>query len=100
MNTTNGIKLPQLHDSVLDDTTLEALLVDLETLTEILEIRVRSTARALSTAASPTVEDLRTALRNKEIDGARIRYRHDGQVWSDTLVVGPDGVRLVRMGEP
>lgn len=99
MGEANAPTLPELRESVLDRATLDALFADIGELTELLDVRVRSRARALSTDTRPNLASIHQMLTNGEIDGARLRYRHDGSVWSDTLVATGSGFRLIRMCE-
>lgn len=89
--------LPELREAVLDPEVLDHLFADLEACTRVLEVRVKG---APDRYADRTTVDLRTArelLRAGAVRGAQVTYAYEGVEWTDTLLVGPGGVRLVRI---
>lgn len=91
------MKLPDVHQAVLDDETLHAYFRDLEHAATILEVRVKAT-NALR--ANEGVHDLlraRVLFEGKDIAGMQVRYLFDEKEWLDTLSWGPAGARLVRI---
>ena len=92
--------MPELTQGVLDEPTLQALLDDLTGLTEILEVLTKG---GEFTRAQRVDEDLRqavAALTAGRVRGVQVRYLWEGQQWLDTLLQGPEGVRLVRVNPP
>ena len=45
-----------------------------------------------------TLADARRLLEARAVRGLQLRYRYDNADWWDTLMVLPDGFRLVRLG--
>ena len=94
----DGSELPELHQGVLDSATLDQLVVDIETCTEVLEVIPKFGAD--SYVGEDEVIDLRKAismLGEGQLRGVQIRYKYDGSQWWDTLMGTPQGVRLVRI---
>lgn len=90
-------ELPELLDQIIDEPTLQALVADIEGLTQVSEVLVKGAAQARASggplSAGQAVEMLRAGL----IRGVQIRYRHEGVEWMDTLMQTPQGTRVVRM---
>lgn len=94
-----SLDLPELQDAMLDDTSLGLLLSDLSEHAEVLEIRTKGGA----TATAEQVSDLTSAaslLKAGAVRAIQLTYVFDGEVWTDTLMRTPAGVRLVRMAAP
>ncbi len=94
----DGSELPALHQGVLDAATLDQLVIDIETCTEVLEVIPKFGAE--SYVGEDEVIDLRKAismLGEGQLRGVQIRYKYDGSQWWDTLMGTPKGVRLVRI---
>jgi hypothetical protein len=94
----DGSELPELHQGVLDSATLDQLVLDIETCTELLEVIPKFGPE--SYVGEETVIDLKTAvsmLVAGELRGAQVRYKHEGVQWWDTLMATPQGVRIVRI---
>ena len=89
---------PQVLQGVLDDATLDRYFADLGVAAEILGIGVKSAARTMAgSGPGPTLAEARTLLRERTVLGVQIRYRLQGEEWCDTLIVQPEGTRLVRL---
>ncbi|PQJ29299.1 hypothetical protein BSZ32_12900 [Rubritalea profundi] len=94
----DGTELPELAQGVLDSETLDQLVVDIETCTELLEVIPKFGAD--SYVKEGEVIDLRTAismLTRGDLRGVQVRYKHEGSQWWDTLMATHQGVRLVRI---
>jgi hypothetical protein len=90
--------LPDLNEAELDWPGVEALLRDIEVLTEVAEILVKTGPRQMVADAPPlTVARAREILRQGRARAVQIRYRHEGADWWDTLAVTPAGWKLVRI---
>ena len=97
-NLSDGSDLPELHQGVLDPETIDQLVVDIETCTELLEVIPKFGAD--SYVGEGEVIDLRTAismLQAGELRGVQVRYVHEGAQWWDTLMGTPQGIRTVRI---
>lgn len=91
-----------LYEQELDPAGLAALLTDLELVAEIQAVRVRR-APGRHAEAGALDGDLRAsaaALAAGRLDGLQVVYRHQGQLWCDTLMRGARGVRVVRVRLP
>lgn len=93
-------ELPALHEAILDDPWLTRLEADLAALTIVDEVLPRTRARSLVPERGVTLAEGFARLRAGELSGLQIRYRHDGRLWCDTLLVRPEGTKLVRMEQP
>lgn len=94
----DGSELPELHQGVLDPETLDRLVLDIETCTELLEVIPKFGSD--SYVGEGEVIDLKTAmsmLQAGELRGVQVRYKHDGAQWWDTLMGTPQGIRIVRI---
>ena len=91
--------LPDLHQAELDEATVRQLFADVRDHTELMEVIPKSAASAYvpEIAAITLAEGLELLL----VGGVRalqLRYRHDGNVWWDTLMTTPQGsFRIVRI---
>lgn len=88
--------LPDVHQGVLDEDALGALLSDLREHAEVLDVRVKGGPTERSDATELGVDDVATLLRGGA-RGVQIRYRFQGDEWRDTLLPAEAGVRIVRM---
>lgn len=87
-----------VREAMLDDAALRALLRDIRALTEVDDVIVkRGPGRVGDDAGAHTVDDAERLLRERAVRAVQIRYRHDGARWWDTLMLVPEGVRLVRV---
>ena len=94
----DGSPLPETCQQVLDDATLQQLVVDIETCTELLEVIPKYGADTyVGDNDQVGLRDAISMLQSGQLRGAQIRYNHDGSQWWDTLMVTPAGVRLVRI---
>lgn len=92
-----ALPLPELHEGTLDEAALEALLEDILRETHVLSVLVKGAAMTLAEGGCVTLADAITMLREGRVRAVQVRYEHRGQTWSDTLLRGPEGVRIVRM---
>ena len=94
----DGSPLPETCQQVLDDATLQQLVVDIETCTELLEVIPKYGADTyVGDEAQIGLRDAISMLKSGQLRGAQIRYNHDGSQWWDTLMATPAGIRLVRI---
>jgi len=93
-------KLPELNEGLLDTATLDQLFADLAACATHIEVRLKGAAARRAHAGTTTLSDARSALLAGAVRGAQVRYLWDGQAWIDTLIRGPEGVRICRMAVP
>jgi hypothetical protein len=93
-----ALKLPDLNQATLDLPGVEALLRDIAACTQVTEIIPRAAAQGYVTdGVALTLADACRLLEERAVRGLQIRYRYDGADWWDTLMVLPEGWRLVRI---
>lgn len=93
----NRDALPDLHEAVLDDATLDELFADVANCTQISEVIAKHGTRQHTPDRSYTLDDARRMLLDGSVLGVQLRYTYEGDQWWDTLMRIPAGVRLVRI---
>ncbi len=94
---TQNITLPPMQDAVLDEETLQQLFVDLSEVADTLEVRMKFANERPASEGSSSLAAAIAALSSRSVAGVQVHYRHDGVEWTDTLMPGPEGIRLVRI---
>lgn len=93
--------LPDLQQSILDREALEQLVVDIKSLTEVIEVipkgKVDGYVAEPGTTGGLDLDLARDLLLAGQIHGLQIRYIHDGAQWWDTLLRVPEGIKIVRI---
>lgn len=92
--------LPSVHTALLDPETLAALFTDLSLAAHVLDVRIKSHVTGYASPEAWTLSAARAALEAGQVSGLQVRYVIGADVWRDTLMSTPDGVRLVRIKEP
>lgn len=88
----NRTQLPEVFEADLDDESFKALAAELSEVALVALLRESPRPVPLQRA----LDDLREG----RTRGVRVRYRHQGDAWMDTLMPGESGVcRLVRIRE-
>jgi hypothetical protein len=95
--TAEDLRLPELTQACLDADTLDALFADLAACTQVLEVVAKPARTQMIPNQRLTLDDARELITRRTVRGVQIRYRYDGAEWWDTLMAGPDGVRVVRI---
>jgi hypothetical protein len=95
-----GAPLPPVQVAILDDATLDALFGDLERGAALLGVQVKARPGAYAADEAPSLRRARELLLSGAALGVQIRYRLGAEVWCDTLMRTPAGVRLVRVELP
>jgi hypothetical protein len=94
------LELAPIHEALLDAAWLTRLEEDLATVASIEQVLPRPRDRSLVPPASIGIREAFAALRAGAYVGLQVRYSHAGEAWCDTLLVRPEGVKLVRMRQP
>lgn len=89
--------LPELVDTLLDADTVDQLLRDIASCTQLLEIVPKHHARGHVGDRTISLDAARDLLRRRAVRAVQLRYRYDDAEWWDTLVVTDTGTRLVRI---
>ena len=90
--------LPDLNQAMLDWAGVEALLRDIESCAQVTEIIPKAAAEGyVNDQQQLTLADARRLLEARAVRGLQLRYRYDNADWWDTLMVLPDGFRLLRI---
>ena len=89
------ITLPPLYDALLDDATVERLLDDVASCTELVEVIPKHADQRYASNNTITLDTARRLLRQRSLLGLQLRYRYENADWWDTLMVTPQGTRLV-----
>lgn len=99
---THPIPLPPVYEAVLDGEGLDRLFADLARDVVSVEVTVRARARDLVPEGQAPVglPEARTLLASEAPPALQLRYRFGDEVWLDTLLPVPAGVRLVRIALP
>lgn len=90
-------ELAELTRSALDAETLQALLEDLTSLTDILEVTTKGAELQRADKTTLTLWQAVEALQAGELRGVQVRYHWRGEEWLDTLLRVPGGTRIVRI---
>jgi hypothetical protein len=89
--------LPNVHQAVLDDGTLEALLSDVAAFGKDIEAIPKTQARQEVKHASIPLDQAAVALRDRSITALQLRYSYEASRWCDTIVATNEGWRLTRI---
>lgn len=89
--------LPDLHQAILEAAQVEAYFADLAEHAALQEITAKSGPRTHAAEAPLTLDQAHRALLQGDVRGVQIRYDFQGDTWWDTLMAGPQGIRLVRL---
>ena len=88
---------PTLHEAELDDATLDALVGDITRETRLIAVMVKGAPTELAAGGDVSLGDAVAMLRAGRVRAVQARYQYRGQTWTDTLLRGPAGVRIVRV---
>jgi hypothetical protein len=90
-------ELPDLHESILDEATLDQLFTDIEALTRVVEVIPKTVSQGYVQEGSISLDEGRQMLRDGDCRALQVRYLYDGALWWDTLMAQPNGTRVVRI---
>jgi hypothetical protein len=91
--------LPELHEALLDDGLLDALVADIDAHCDLESLRARA-APSARTDPPTNLAEARDRLRRGEIAALQLRYRHGEDRWLDTITPASGGYRLIRLRDP
>lgn len=89
--------LPKLHRELLDEAGVDALFAAVAREGEAVRILLKGDVSAYANDDVVTLSAARELLRARTVHAVQLRYRRGTTAWLDTLLCGPDGVRLVRI---
>lgn len=89
--------LQDLQDAMLTPEMLQAYFLDLEWFAAIAEVLPKYKVNTFVSDEPITLQTGRALLQGGQLHGLQIRYRFEGSTWWDTLLVGPRGIRMVRI---
>jgi len=90
------VPLMPLQTSIIDEATVDQLFFDIEHAGELLAVQVKSRPGAHGVAGPTSLEQARQLLVSGAVLAVQLHYRAQSQVWCDTLLRTPDGMRIVR----
>lgn len=88
--------LPELHQSILDASMLDALFSDLEACANIIAV-IPKFAMGYISQEVLTLEEGQSLFREGKLRGLQVRYQYQGDEWWDTLIAIPNGARITRI---
>ena len=91
-----GADFPPLREGLIDGAGLAALFADLTCCTEVLEALEKGAPTARAASGTRGLGALLTGLLEGTVRAAQVRYRFQGQLWSDTILRTPAAFRVVR----
>jgi hypothetical protein len=91
-----GPPVPLMVEGLIDEATLRQLFADLTAHAKILGVREKNAPTAYAGEQSLTVASAVDRLIRREARAVQVRYAHDGFEWTDTILVVPQGFRVIR----
>lgn len=91
------LALPELHEAILDEPTLDQLFRDIEQFAQISEIVPKFQTGTYVGENSISLPEARELIARMEVRALQIRYTFQESDWWDTLMLTPQGVRLIRI---
>ena len=92
---------PEVFQADWTEEQVEALFADLQQAATIRRILVRSRSPGSRPAGSvATLEQAHEVWDDDLTEAIQIEYEYQGKVWCDTLLPGPDAIRIVRCALP
>jgi hypothetical protein len=94
---TEPIEFPDLHESMLDESKLDALFNDIAMEAQVLSVLLKGGAEVLAEGGDVALSDALARLKGGRVRAVQVRYVHRGQAWTDTLMRTASGYRVVRI---
>jgi hypothetical protein len=92
------MKLPDVHQAILDQETLSAYFLDLDQAAQVLEVRAKGHEALRANESTLDLLRGRVLFEGKDVASLQIRYNFEGIEWWDTLSWIAGEIRLVRIG--
>jgi hypothetical protein len=87
-----------MNDAILGPDEVRQLFDDLDHHAQVLDVRLKGGSRSLAGEGGCTLGEARGAIAGRTARAAQVRYRYQGDLWVDTIMVlNQGGVRLVRV---
>ncbi|HVK17533.1 MAG TPA: hypothetical protein VM533_11345 [Fimbriiglobus sp.] len=96
----DGPPVPPLWQATFDADHLAQLFADLASAAEVLSVQGKADPRRYAAADPLTLDAAHRRLLDGDLVGVQVRYRYDGQEWTDTILRAAGGYRLVRCQVP
>lgn len=91
------VPLPELSEGWLDPESLGQLVLDIEGLTQVLEVIVKGAPERFASDQRVALRQAFAMISTRTIQGMQVRYRWEGETYMDTLLWTPQGLKVVRM---
>lgn len=92
------VPLPELHGGMMNREELQTMFADYRGCVEITEIIPKFAAQEhVPEVSSWTLDHAEEWLLGRKVRAVQVRYRYDGGEWWDTIMILPEGYRLVRI---
>jgi hypothetical protein len=89
--------LPELEQGLLDAAGLAALVADLHAHATVIDVVAKGGALVRADGRNLGLDEGIAALKDGQVRGLQLRYRHEDVEWWDTLIAAPGGWRIVRI---
>ncbi len=91
--------LPEITEATLDPDTFASLVRDISECTTVHQVQLKGGSTDCGQDASElTVGQAAAMLQLGACHAIQVTYSYDGATWTDTLILGGEGVRLCRIG--
>ncbi len=91
------VPLPDLSEGWLDPDSLGQLILDIESLTEVIEVIVKGAPDQFASDQTIALRQAFAMISTRTIQAMQLRYRWEGELWFDTVMWVPEGLKVVRM---
>lgn len=92
-----SLTLPELWNSVMDESTFHQMLDDLRSYATILAVQEKQAAQTNTDGESHSFAAAINRFRAGQSHAVQIQYQYDGKEWCDTIMRLPAGYKVVRM---
>ena len=91
------LQLPDVHRGELDADGVRGLFADIGALPGPVEVRLKAAAERYADTGDIGLQRARDLLLDGLCLGVQLTYRHDGQLWLDTVMRRGEGFIIVRV---
>jgi hypothetical protein len=92
----DGPPVPMMVDGVMDEPMLRQLFKDLASAATVLSVREKRGPTVGQSPEALSLETVESQLLAGTMRAVQIRYRYSDFEWTDTILSGPGGFRVVR----